>query len=202
MQPLLLGLTGSIGMGKSTTAQMFRDAGVPVFDSDATVHALYEGEAVPLIEEAFPGTTKNGTVDRALLSSHVIGKEDAMKKLEAIVHPLVHREEMAFRERIGQEGHAIAIMDAPLLFERNNADKVDAIIVVSAPPEVQRERVLTRPGMNEEKFEAILARQVPDVEKRARADHIIDSSLGLDAAREAVAQLLHIYTPLEIDDHA
>ncbi len=188
-KPLFLGLTGSIGMGKSTTAQMFRNAGIPVHDADATVHELYAGEAVPLVEVAFPGTSKDGMIDRAALSKFVVGDEAAMKKLEAIVHPLVHREEMKFRKRIEKEGHFLAILDAPLLFEMGTDKRVDGIVVVTAPPEVQRQRVLERPDMNVEKFEAILARQTPDEEKRQRADFIIDTSEGLDAARAAVVKI-------------
>lgn len=200
--PIMIGLTGSIGMGKSTTAKMFQDAGIPVYDSDAAVHALYEGEAVPLIEAAFPGTVRDGKVDRIKLSALVVGQDAEMKKLEAIVHPLVHRDEQVFREKITKEGHSLAVLDAPLLFERNNADKADTIIVVSAPEDVQRDRVLSRPGMTVDKFEAILARQTPDAEKRAQADHVIDTSLGLSAAKEAVEQLIQIYTPLNEPNHA
>ncbi len=187
---VFLGLTGSIGMGKSTTAQMFRDEGVPVHDSDLTVHQLYEGEAAPLIEEAFPGTTQNGVVDRGLLSPMVVGKPDAMKRLEAIVHPLVREKEMAFRKNAIEAGEPLAILDVPLLFETGGDSRADGVVVVTAPADVQRERVLARPGMTVDKFEAILARQTPDADKRAKADFIIDTSLGLEAARHEVRKII------------
>lgn len=187
---LFLGLTGSIGMGKSTTAQMFRDAGVPVYDADATVHRLYAGEAAPLIEEAFPGTVTDGVVDRAKLGARVIGNDAAMKKLEANIHPLVRQEELSFRDQVMVEKAPIAILDNPLLFEMGGQNRVDGIIVVTAPAEVQRKRVLERPGMSVEKFEAILKRQTPDVEKRKRADFLIDTSLGLAAAQADVLDII------------
>ncbi|HMQ57185.1 MAG TPA: dephospho-CoA kinase [Rhizobiaceae bacterium] len=186
---IVAGLTGSIGMGKSTTAQMFRDLGAPVHDADATVHALYSGEAAPLIEAAFPGTAAGGVVDRAALSIQVLGKPEAMKRLEAIVHPLVRRAEQAFVADARAAGEAFVILDIPLLFETGGDARVDRIVVVTAPAEVQRARVLARPGMTEEKFAAILARQTPDAEKRARADFLIDTSLGMEAARAAVAEI-------------
>ena len=189
-ETIFLGLTGSIGMGKSTTAQMFRDAGIEVFDSDATVHALYEGVAVPIVEKAFPGTTYDGKVDRAALGEIVIGNEAEIKKLEALIHPLVRDEEIAFRKRMIDERQPIAVMDAPLLFERGNSASVDKIVVVTASAELQKQRVLDRPGMSEEKFNAILARQVPDAEKRSKADYIIDTSLGLEAARSKVNKII------------
>lgn len=184
------GLTGSIGMGKSTTAQMFRDAGIPVYDADATVHALYENEAIPLIEAAFPGTTKGGKVDRQILGKQVIGNSEAIKKLEQIVHPLVHEKERAFVEHAIANGEQLILLDIPLLFEVGGEHRVDKIIVVTAPAEVQRKRVLARPGMTQEKFEAILAKQFPDAEKREKADYIIDTSAGLDAAREDVDEII------------
>ncbi len=184
------GLTGSIGMGKSTTAEMFRDAGIPVYDADATVHALYEGEATPLIEEAFPGTTHNGKVDRALLSKHVVGNADAMKKLETIVHPLVHAKEQEFLRTSQSNGAPIVVLDIPLLFETGGRNRVDIVIVVSANAEEQKRRVLARKGMTEEKFEAILARQVPDREKREKADFIIDTDQGFDHARDQVTKII------------
>ena len=185
-----LGLTGSIGMGKSTTASMFAEAGVPVHDADATVHALYGGPAAPAIEEAFPGTVRDGVVDRAALSGRVVGDRAAMARLEAIVHPLVRAADDAFRQRAREEGHPVAVLDIPLLFETGGAERMDAVLVVSAPAEVQRARVLARPGMDEAKFEAILARQVPDAEKRARAHYRIDTSRGLDAARKRVDEII------------
>ncbi|MDJ0614330.1 MAG: dephospho-CoA kinase [Rhizobiaceae bacterium] len=184
------GLTGSIGMGKSTTANMFRDEGIPVYDADATVHALYEGEASPLIEEAFPGTTRNGKVDRELLGKQVIGKPDAMKSLELIVHPLVHAKEQEFLKSAEASGADLVLLDIPLLFETKGEGRVDVIIVVSTTAEDQRARVLARPGMTVEKFEAILSRQVPDAEKRKRADFIVDTSSGIDSARDQVKAII------------
>lgn len=187
---IVLGLTGSIGMGKTTAATMFAEAGVPVYSADDAVHALYSGRAAPLIEAAFPGTVENGTVDRQKLSAAVIGKPEALKKLEAIVHPLVREEEEAFRRKAGQSGVAIALIDIPLLFETGAEKRVDRIVVVSAPAEVQRARVLARPGMTEEKLDAILARQTPDAEKRARADFIIDTSGSFDDLRRQIAEII------------
>jgi len=194
---IFLGLTGSIGMGKSTTADLFRDAGIPVHDSDATVHALYAGDAAVLIEEAFPGTTDENGVDRSKLGAHVVGNEEAMKRLEAIIHPLVRREELVFREEAQRQNAQLAVLDIPLLFETGGADRVDGIIVVTAPPDIQRERVLGRDGMTEEKFKAILARQVPDVQKREKANFVIDTSQGIDAARAAVHEIIRIVTTTE-----
>ena len=187
---IVLGLTGSIGMGKSTTARMFRDAGVPVHDSDETVHRLYAGKAAGLIEKRFPGVANDGVVDREKLAKAVLGKAEALKDLERIVHPLVRADADAFLERHRQEGARLALLDIPLLFETGGEDRVDRIVVVTAPAEVQRERVLARPGMTEEKFEAILSRQVPDAEKRRRADYIIDTGQGMDAARRRVAEIV------------
>ncbi len=160
-----IGLTGSIGMGKSTTAKMFAAEGVPVHDADATVHALYSGRAAPLIEAAFPGTVSDGKVDRTLLSQHVLGKPEAMKKLEAIVHPLVREEEQLFLQRARADHRRIVMLDIPLLFETGGEARVDVVVVVTADAEVQRDRVLARPGMSEDRFEAILAKQMPDAEK-------------------------------------
>ena len=185
-----VGLTGSIGMGKSTTAQMFCDEGIAVYDADATVHQLYSGEAAPLIEAAFPNTTRDGTVDRTKLSEYVIGKPENMKKLEAIIHPLVHKQEQEFLKQAETRGDKLVVLDIPLLFETGGTDRVDKIIVVTAPAEVQRQRVLAREGMTEEKFEAILTRQVPDSEKREQADFVIDTSLGLEVAREQVREIV------------
>ncbi len=187
---IVLGLTGSIGMGKSTTARMFRDAGVPVHDSDETVHRLYAGKAAGLIEKRFPGVVHDGVVDREKLAKAVLGQPDALKDLERIVHPLVRADADAFLERHRQEGARLALLDIPLLFETGGEDRVDRILVVTAPAGVQRERVLARPGMTEEKFEAILSRQVPDAEKRRRADYIIDTGQGMDAARRRVAEIV------------
>jgi len=190
-----LGLTGSIGMGKSTTARMFADEGVPVHDSDAAVHALYAGRAAPLIEAAFPGTVREGVVDRALLGERVLGDAAELKRLEAIVHPLVAEEERAFIERAEADGAPLVVLDIPLLFEIDALDRVDRVLVVTAPEKVQRERVLVRPGMTEARFEAIRAKQVPDRVKRARADFIIDTSFGMDCARAKVADLLSVLAP-------
>lgn len=183
---IILGLTGSIGMGKSTASKMFAEAGVPIYSADDAVHRLYSGRAVPLIEAAFPGTTSEGTVDRQKLSAKVLGDEKAMKRLEAIVHPLVHEEERLFLDQARSNGAAIALLDIPLLFETGGEKRVDRIAVVSAPAEVQRERVLARPGMTVEKFDAILARQMPDAEKRARADFIIESNGSFADTRKQI----------------
>lgn len=187
---IVLGLTGSIGMGKSTTARMFMDEGVPVHDSDEVVHRLYAGVAAPLIEARFPGTVVDGAVDRDRLSKAVIGKPDVLRDLEAIVHPLVRADADAFLARHRTAGAPLAVLDIPLLYETGGRGRVDRVVVVTAPAAVQRERVLARPGMTEEKFAAILARQVPDAEKRARADYVIDTGEGLDAARAAVRALI------------
>jgi dephospho-CoA kinase len=187
---IVLGLTGSIGMGKSTTAKMFREAGVPVHDADETVHRLYSGKAAPLIEAAFPGTVRDGAVDRGLLAAQVLGRPGAMKELEAIVHPMVRADADAFVARHRDAKTPLAVLDIPLLFETGGRGRVDKVVVVTAPAEVQRERVLSRPGMTEEKLDAILAKQVPDAEKRRQADFVIDSSQGLEAARAEVARII------------
>ncbi len=187
---IVLGLTGSVGMGKSTTAQMFVAEGVPMFDADAAVHQLYAGEAAPRIEREFPGTTSNGAVDREKLSAQVVGKPEALARLEKLVHPLVGKLRAEFMSEAQQAGAKAVLLDIPLLFETGDPSKFDAVIVVSAPPEVQRERVLARPGMTPEKFEAILKRQLPDSEKRARADFVIDTGRGLEFARKQVKEVL------------
>ncbi|MBZ9724983.1 dephospho-CoA kinase [Mesorhizobium sp. CO1-1-11] len=187
---IVLGLTGSIGMGKSTTARMFAEAGVPVHDSDETVHRLYAGKVAPLVEAAFPGTTVGGSVDRAKLGARVLGDAAALKKLEAIIHPLVRADADAFLARHRAAGESIVVLDIPLLFETGGRGRVDKVVVVTAPAEVQRQRVLARPGMSEEKLASILARQVPDAEKRRLADFVIDTGEGLDAARAAVASII------------
>lgn len=185
-----LGLTGSIGMGKSATAQIFRDCGVPVHDSDACVHALYRGVAAPLIEAAFPGSTVQGVVDRARLSAMVLADPAAMARLEAIVHPLVAADRDAFLAGSARAGHKLAILDIPLLFEIGGEKEVDAVVVVTAPESVQKSRVLARPGMTEARFQAILAKQVPDAEKRRRAHFVIETHRGFEAARRQVAAIL------------
>lgn len=185
-----IGLTGSIGMGKSTTAKMFAAEGVPVHDADAGVHALYAGRAAPLIEAAFPGTVTGGKVDRTLLSRRVLGKPEAMKRLEAIVHPLVREEEQLFLDRARSERRRIVVLDIPLLFETGGQARVDAVVVVTADPAIQRERVLGRPGMTEERFEAILAKQMADADKRRRAHFLVDTGLGMEPARRQVRAIL------------
>jgi dephospho-CoA kinase len=185
-----IGLTGSIGMGKSTTAKMFAAQGVPVHDADAIVHALYEGRAAPLIEEAFPGTVFEGKVDRTLLSPRVLGKPDAMKRLEAIIHPLVREEEQLFLKNAKAVGHPFVLLDIPLLFETGGESRVDVTVVVTADPEVQRQRVLERPGMSEERFQAILQKQMPDADKRKQADFQIDTGRGMEAAEQSVRSIL------------
>jgi len=188
---LVLGLTGSLGMGKSTAAQFFADEGVPVHDADAVVHRLYAGEAAPLIEAAFPGTTTSGVVDRTKLAARVLDNPDALKKLEAVVHPLVRREEERFLAEAEASGAKIAVLDIPLLFETGGDQRCDAVVVVSAPPQMQRERALQRPGMTEDKFQAIMAKQMPDSDKRARADFVVDSSQSFDSTRAQVRAILH-----------
>ena len=186
----ILGLTGSVGMGKSATAKMFADEGVPVHDADAAVHALYEGEAVAAIEAAFPGTTANGKVDRGKLGERVIGHPEEIRRLERIVHPLVARVRDAFLAKAERDGAKVAVLDIPLLYETGGEERCDAVVVASAPAEVQRDRVLTRPGMTDAKLAAILAKQMPDADKRARADFVVDTSRGFDAAREQVRDIL------------
>ncbi|MER8374365.1 dephospho-CoA kinase [Mesorhizobium sp. M1406] len=191
---IVLGLTGSIGMGKSTTAKMFAEAGVPVHDSDETVHRLYAGKAAPLVEAAFPGTTSAGVVDRAKLGQRVLGDAAALKRLEAIIHPLVRADADAFLALHRAAGAPIAVLDIPLLFETGGRDRVDKVVVVTAPAEIQRERVLARPGMTEEKLASILAKQVPDAEKRRQADFIVDTGQGFDAARAEVNAIIRQLT--------
>ncbi|HEX2654712.1 MAG TPA: dephospho-CoA kinase [Xanthobacteraceae bacterium] len=186
----VLGLTGSIGMGKSTTARFFADAGVPVHDADAVVHRLYEGEAVAAIETAFPGTTANGKVDRNKLGERVLGDAEAIKRLETIVHPMVRQAEKQFLMQAAAKGARVVVLDIPLLFETKAEDRVDAVVVVSASPELQRQRALARPDMNPGKLQAILAKQVPDTEKRRRAHFIVDSSESYDSARAQVHGIL------------
>jgi dephospho-CoA kinase len=185
-----IGLTGSIGMGKSTTAAMFAALGCPVHDADAAVHAIYAGAAVPLVEAAFPGTVREGAVDRKALSARVLGDPDALRRLEGIVHPLVRAEEARFLEQAAAGGAEFAVLDIPLLFETGRDADMDAVVVVTAPPDVQRARVLARPGMTEETFARILARQMPDADKRARADFIVDTGAGMEAAHAAVVSIL------------
>jgi dephospho-CoA kinase len=192
----ILGLTGSIGMGKSTTAKFFREAGVPVHDSDAVVHRLYEGEAVAPVEAAFPGTVVDGKVDRARLSQKLVGSPDAIKRLEAIVHPLVRAVSQRFTQEHAARGARTIVLDIPLLFETGGEKNVDAVVVVSAPADVQRARVLSRPGITAERFDALLARQMPDAEKRGRAHFIVDSSRSFDSAQRQVHGILRAVAAL------
>jgi dephospho-CoA kinase len=187
---LVLGLTGSIGMGKSTTAQFFAEEGVPVLDADATVHRFYEGEAVPLIEAAFPGTTHAGKVDRAQLGKAVIGNAQALKRLEQIVHPLYRKAEAHFLDQAEAAGVPVVVLDVPLLFETGGNARVDAVVVVTAPAEMQQARLLERDGMTLEKFLALLEKQMPDAQKRERADFLVDTSKGFDSARTQVRAIL------------
>jgi dephospho-CoA kinase len=189
-RPFVLCLTGSLGMGKSATAKLFAEAGVPVHDSDAVVHALYEDEAVAAIEQAFPGTTAGGKVDRAKLSAVVIADKAALARLEAIVHPLVGAARDKFLGDAKARGAAVVVLDIPLLFEIGGEGGCDAVVVVSAPADMQRARALARPGMTEAKFAGLLAKQVPDAEKRRRADFIVDTSQGFDHARAQVRDIL------------
>ena len=186
----ILGLTGSLGMGKSTTARFFAEEGVPVHDADAVVHRLYDGEAAAAIEAAFPGTTVGGKVDRDKLAARVLGDVAALKRLEAIVHPLVQEAERRLLAEAQARDEKVAVLDIPLLFETGGQDRVDAVVVVSAPPEVQRSRALERPGMTVDKLDAILAKQMPDHEKQRRADFVVDTSRGFEAARAQVRAIL------------
>jgi dephospho-CoA kinase len=189
---ILVGLTGSIGMGKTTTARLFADEGVPVYDADAAVHALYAkgGAAVATVEALFPGVVVDGAVDRAQLGERVLNDPAALKRLEAAVHPLAAAARAGFFEKAAADRAKVVVLDVPLLFETGGDAQMDAVVVVSAPAEVQRERVLARPGMTAEKFEAILARQMPDAEKRERADFVIDTGRGVEAARDQVRAVL------------
>jgi dephospho-CoA kinase len=187
---IILGLTGSIGMGKSTTAKLFEEAGVPVYDADASVHRLYEGEAAPAIEAAFPGTTVDGRVDRNRLSAKVVHDPAAMKQLEQIVHPMLGAGRQKFFDDAERSGAAVVVVDVPLLYETGGEKRVDAVVVVTTTPEVQRERILARDNMTGEKLDAILARQLPDAEKRKRADFVVDTSHGLDPVRMRIRDIL------------
>jgi dephospho-CoA kinase len=190
-KPFVLCLTGSLGMGKSTAAKFFAAEGVPVHDSDAVVHALYEGEAAAAIEAAFPGTTVAGKVDRGKLAAKVVNDKAALARLEAIVHPLVGLAREKFLADAQARGAPVVLLDIPLLFEIGNECNCDAVVVVSAPADVQRARALARPGMTEEKFAGLMAKQLPDAEKRRRADFIVDSSQGLDHSHAQVRDILH-----------
>jgi dephospho-CoA kinase len=187
---LILGLTGSIGMGKSTTAKLFAEAGVPVYDADATVHQLYEGEAASAIEAAFPGTTLDGKVDRNKLSARVVHDPAALKQLEQIVHPMLGASRKKFFEDAEASGAPVVVVDVPLLFETGGEKRVDAVVVVTTSPESQRERVLARGTMDGARLDAILARQLPDAEKRKRADFVVDTSHGLEPVRDQIRDIL------------
>ncbi|HMK70990.1 MAG TPA: dephospho-CoA kinase [Xanthobacteraceae bacterium] len=197
-RPFVLCLTGSLGMGKSRTASFFAEAGVPVHDSDAVVHALYEGEAVPLIEQAFPGSTSGGKVDRAKLATMVVGDRAKLARLEAIVHPLVGAARDQFLAEAQTRGAPVVVLDVPLLFETGAERGCDAVVVVSAPSEVQRRRAFERPGMTDEKLTALLAKQMPDAEKRRRADFIVDSSQSFDHARAQVRDILRAVAKMRV----
>lgn len=195
----IIGLTGSIGMGKSTTADMFRDAGIRVNNADEVVHQLYAGEAVEPVEAVFPGTARNGVIDRTELSRQLAAQPEKFKTLESIVHPLVRRKEVEFVIAARNAGDDMVVLDIPLLFETGDLSRIDKIIVVTCPPDVQRQRVLQRPGMTEEKFAMILSRQKPDAEKRARADYIVETGNGLDHARRQVRQIIESIRALPDD---
>lgn len=187
---IIIGLTGSIGMGKSTTSEMFKSLGVPVISADEIVHDLYSAEAAPLIEAAFPGTTTEGAVDRQALSAKLMAAPEGFARLEAIIHPLVRAREKQFVDEAADRGEPLVLLDIPLLFETGSTDRVDTVIVVTCAPEIQHQRVMARPDMTAEKFEAILSRQTPDAEKRARADYVIDTGQGLEAARSQVNDIV------------
>ena len=187
---IVIGLTGSLGMGKTTTARFFAEAGIPVHDADVAVHRLYAGSAAPLIEEAFPGTTGPAGVDREKLQKRVLGDEGAIRRLESIVHPLVRREETSFLAAAERAGAPVVVLDIPLLFETGVDRRVDAVVVATARAELQRARAFERAGMTEDKFQTLLARQVPDTEKRRRADFVVDTSGGFDSARAQVHAII------------
>lgn len=187
---IVLGLTGSIGTGKSTTAAMFRDLDIPVHDADATVHDLYRGEAVLPVAARFPGALKEGVIDRKALSALLAEAPDGFRDLEAIIHPLVRAREAAFLTKEREKGAPLVVLDIPLLYETGGEARVDKVVVVTCDPQTQRARVLARPGMTEEKFQLILSRQMPDAEKRRRADFIIDTDRGLEAARKQVEDVI------------
>ena len=186
----ILGLTGSIGMGKSTTAKLFAEAGVPVYDADAAVHKIYEGEAAPAIEAAFPGTTVGGKVDRPKLSARVVHDPAAMKQLEQIVHPMLGASRQKFFEEAERAGAPVTVVDVPLLYETGGEKRVDAVVVVTTTPENQRARIMARGTMTAEALDSILARQLPDAEKRKRADFVVDTSHGLDPVRVQIRDIL------------
>jgi dephospho-CoA kinase len=187
---LVVGLTGGIGMGKSAAAERFAEHGIPVFDADACVHRLYEGPAADRIEAAFPGATREGRVDRTLLSERIAGSQERLRQLEQIVHPLVIEAELDFLRREEAKGTRLAVLEIPLLFETGADARVDVTVAVSAPDDVQRARVLSRPGMTVDKLEHLLARQLPDAERRARADFVVDGGASLDHIRIEIDRLI------------
>jgi dephospho-CoA kinase len=187
---IVIGLTGSAAMGKSATAAMFAEVGVPVFDADAEVHRLYEGDAVAAIDAAFPGTAVNGHIDRERLAARIVDDPAALKRLEAIVHPLVRSAEEKFRADARARGAPVVLLNTPLLLETGGDKRVDFVVVVTAPEDVQRKRLFSRPNMTEEKFRAILSRQMPDSEKRRYADFVVDTSRGFEAARMEVRNIM------------
>lgn len=204
-RPLLVGLTGSIGMGKTETAKMFAALGVPVYDADAAVHRLYEpgGAAVPEIAKLFPDCVRDGRVDRGCLGQRVTADKDAFKTLEQVVHPLVAREQLAFLEQARDAGADMVVLDIPLLFETGGNVRMDAVVVVSAPADIQRARVLQRPGMTEEKLDQILSRQMPDAEKRAQAHFVVETDRGLEHAFQQVKSIVRaLHERREEDRHA
>lgn len=200
---IILGLTGSIGMGKSTTAKMFKDAGIPVYDADAAVHQIYEpgGAAVGPLSERFGDILKDGGVDRAALRAKVVNNPDAMRDLEAIVHPLVGLSQVNFRQEALESGAFFAVLDIPLLFETSGDGRCDYVAVVTAPEAVQRDRVMARGEMTEEQFEQIKAKQMPDADKRARADFVINTSFGFDFARAHVQSIINLLNGLAAESH-
>ena len=191
---IVVGLTGSVGMGKSTTASLFAERGVPVFDADAAVHRLYSGRAVAPVEAAFPGVTRAGAIDREALAPHVIDDAAAMKRLEGIVHPLVREERESFLATALHDGKPLVVLDIPLLFETGGEAEVDVVVLASAPSAVQKARVLARPGMTEARFAAILAKQMPDAEKRKRARFIVETGTSIADARRQVAEVIAVLT--------
>jgi len=195
---VVIGLTGSIGMGKSTTARFFAEAGVPVHDADLAVHQLYTGPATPLIEAEFPGVSDADGVDRDKLARRVLDDPEALRRLEGIIHPLVQCEERRFLDDAERAGASVAVLDIPLLFETGADGRVDAVVVATAPAEMQRARAFERAGMTEDKFRALLAKQMPDEEKRRRADFVVDTSQGFDSARAQVRAILRAASALPI----
>jgi dephospho-CoA kinase len=195
---VVIGLTGSIGMGKSTTARFFAEAGVPVHDADLAVHRLYSGEAIRLVEAAFPGVTNAEGVDRNALATRVLDDPSALLRLEGIIHPLVRREEVRFLDEAERAGAPVAVLDIPLLFETGAHRRVDATVVVTASAELQRARAFERAGMTEAKFQALLANQMPDADKRRRANFVVDTSQGFDSARQQVRDILRVASALPI----